>query len=91
MILKEGTNVTLKVGKGLYFPREMLVDADAYQVVNNKTGVIEFEEVQLAGAWEAFQHFDKAIGEIWDEMEGNRPAPALEIVSAMPSDPDIQH
>ena len=89
MILKEGTNVDLQVGKGLYFPREMLVDADAYQVVNKKTGVVEFEEVQLAGAWEAFQHFDKAIGEIYDEMEGKASTPALVLASSMPDPEDL--
>jgi hypothetical protein len=89
MILKEGTTVDLQVGKGLYFPKEMDVDAPAYQVINKKTGVVEFEEVQLAGAWEAFQHFDKAIREIYDEMEGKEPAPALVLVNSMPDADDL--
>ena len=85
-VLKDGTNVYLKVGKGVYFP-EQVGNALAYQVVNKKTAVVEFEEVQLAAAWEAFAHFDKVIGAIYDEMEGKE-KPALEIVTAnaLPSD-----
>lgn len=81
MILKEGKNVTLKVGEGIYFPDKMKASALAYQLVNNKTGVVEFEEVQLAACWEAFGHFEEALNAIYDEIEG-RTAPTLEIVPA---------
>jgi hypothetical protein len=92
-ILKEGEHVTLQVDDGIYFPKEMSAAALAYQVVNNKTKVVEFEEVQLAAAWEAFQHFDKFLGEIYAEMSGERKAPSLALVGAdeMPPNPDITH
>lgn len=80
MELKVGTNVTLKVAPGVYFP-EQVGEALAYQVVNNKTGVVEFEEVQLAAAWEAFTHFDTVIGDIYDEIAG-KTKPAIQLVSS---------
>lgn len=87
MDLKIGTNVTLKVAPGVYFPEQVGV-ALAYQIVNNRTEVVEFEEVQLAAAWEAFSHFDKVIGDIYDEMEG-RAKPSLLVVGAdaLPDEP----
>lgn len=81
MVLKEGVNATLQVAPGLYFPKEMGTAALAYQVINKKTGVVEFEEVQLGAAWEAFQHFDTIIGDIYDELEGKK-APVLAVVGA---------
>lgn len=81
MILKEGTNVNLQVSDGLYFPKEMGEGVKAYQLVNRKTGVVEFEEVQLAAVWEAFQHFEAVLGEIYDEMDG-KTKPSIEIASA---------
>lgn len=73
MILKEGRNVTLKVGEGLYFPKEMGEGVKAYQLINNKTGVIEFEEVQLAAVWEAFVHFEQTLDEVYAEIDGKTP------------------
>lgn len=70
MVLKEGKNVTLRVGTGLYFPKEMGDSVQAYQLVNNKTGVVEFEEVQLAAVWEAFVHFEATLDEVYAEIEG---------------------
>lgn len=69
MILKTGENVTLQVGTGLYFPKEMGDGVKAYQLVNNKTGVVEFEEVQLAAVWEAYIHFEATLSEIYSEIE----------------------
>jgi hypothetical protein len=86
MNLKEGKFITLRVAPGLYFPKEMGDAVSAYQLVNNKTGVVEFEEVQLGAAWEAYQHFEQVVGEIYDEMEG-RTTPALEIVGSIPNEP----
>ena len=77
MDLKVGKSVTLQVGPGVYFP-DQVGKALAYQIVNNKTQVVEFEEVQLAAAWEAFSHFDKVISDIYDEMDGKeKPVPLI--------------
>lgn len=77
MIIKEGKIVTLQVAPGIYFPKEMKDAANAYQIVNNRTGVIEFEEVQLAAAWEAFNHFDKFLSEVFDEIDGVEKSPLV--------------
>lgn len=84
MILKDGTFIILQVAPGIYFPKEMGSAVNAYQLVNKKTGVVEFEEVQLGAAWEAFQHFEQVCGDIYNEMEGKSP---LEIVSTLPDTP----
>lgn len=93
LVLKEGTNCNLIVAPGIYFPREMAVPALAYQIINTVSGVIEFEEVQLASAWEAFQHFDKHLGDIHAEMRGEKKVPTIELVSStgfpLPDDPDV--
>lgn len=91
MVLKEGKHITLRVAEGLYFPEGMQKGLKCYQIVNNRSGVVEFEEVQLAACWEAFEHFEALIGEVWDEIDGNT-APKLSIVSAdeMPPTPTLQ-
>lgn len=82
LVLKEGTNCNLIVAEGLYFPREMPKPALAYQIINTTTGVVEFEEVQLASAWEAFQHFDKHLSDIHAELRGEKKGPAIELVTS---------
>ena len=81
-VVKDGENAALIVAPGVYFPREMPTPALAYQIINKVTGVIEFEEVQLASAWEAFQHFDKHLGDIHAEMRGEKKSPNIELISS---------
>ncbi len=88
MILKEGEIVDLVVGDGLYFPEAMPKGLKAYQLINKRTGIVEFEEVQLAAAWEAFTHFEIILKEVYDAIEGNT-GPQLTLVGAdeMPPTP----
>lgn len=91
MILKEGKNVDLVVGEGVYFPEPLGKGLKAYQLVNKKTGIVEFEEVQLAAAWEAFGHFDVMLQEVYDGIDGIT-SPTLALVGAdeMPPEPTLQ-
>lgn len=81
MILKEGKFVDLIVGDGIYFPEAMPKGLKAYQLVNKQTGIVEFEEVQLAACWEAFGHFEAILQEVYDAIEG-KVGPALALVGA---------
>jgi hypothetical protein len=91
MVLKEGKHIDLIVAKGVYFPEPLSQGLMAYQLVNKKTGIVEFEEVQLAAAWEAFGHFDIMLGEVYDAIDG-KITPSLTLVGAdeMPPEPTLQ-
>ena len=92
MVIKEGKHIDLIVGDGVYFPEPLSKGLRAYQLVNKKTGIVEFEEVQLAAAWEAFGHFDVMLGEVYDAIDGKLPTPSLALVGAdeMPPEPTLQ-
>ncbi len=92
VLIKEGKYIDLIVGEGVYFPEPLGKGLRAYQLVNKKTGIVEFEEVQLAAAWEAFGHFDVMLGEVYDAIEGKTPASGLVLVGAddVPTETTLQ-
>lgn len=44
-----------------------------YKVINKRTGVVEYEDQVLPDIWRAAQQLNKAIGDVYDMMQGIDP------------------